>query len=87
VLAAAGVIASLLARWFGQPEPIGVAGAADRLAAAFKRQWEEEDRIQRVDAPEPLPVRWAAVGPCETGSFGAIRELFDTLPARTRPCW
>jgi hypothetical protein len=50
-----------LARLFRGPLPASTAAvgpALDDLALALSRQWEQEERLRRINDPRPLPVRW-----------------------------
>jgi len=37
---------------------LDLAGVADQLAVAVRRQWEDEAALRRLNDPYPLPVRW-----------------------------
>jgi len=37
---------------------LDLAGVADQLAIAVRRQWEDEAAVRRLNDPYPLPVRW-----------------------------
>ncbi|WP_330309366.1 MULTISPECIES: NACHT domain-containing protein [unclassified Streptomyces] len=61
-------------------EGFGVAGVADRLAVAVRRQWESEARVRRLNDPYPLPVSWQAADARFGESWSLLREMARHWP-------
>src|SRR6266566_4732462 len=80
-----------LARQMRGPRAVStsrIADAAEELAGALRRQWDEEERLRSINDPDPLPVRWEVTptaeaamlgGPGERASPGAGPELSSSL--------
>ncbi|WP_241841508.1 NACHT domain-containing protein [Pseudofrankia sp. BMG5.36] len=52
-----------------------LAGVADQLALAVRRQWEDEAALRRLNDPYPLPVRWVAADSELTEHWESIVRL------------
>jgi hypothetical protein len=78
-----GVYLTLEAR-FGFPPggaaggPADLAGVADLLAVAVRRQWEAEAGLRRLNDPYPLPVRWRPAEPGLVEDWGSLVRLATT---------
>jgi NACHT domain len=56
-----------------------LAQAREDLAQALAAEWDQEERLRRVNDPWPLPVRWSGE---HAGEFEEIGQVFARLPSR-----
>jgi tetratricopeptide (TPR) repeat protein len=71
-LAAFAIVVQLGTRWLrpASMSPKGVVQAGDALAAALHTQWEEEERLRRINDPRPMPVGWEITPTAEAAMRG-----------------
>ncbi len=68
--------------------PVGdpdLAGVADRLAVAVKRQWNDEAELRQLNDPYPMSVRWDPADPDLVADWPALVRLATTGPGWPGP--
>ncbi|MGH3864672.1 MAG: NACHT domain-containing protein [Pseudonocardiaceae bacterium] len=66
----------------GDPD---LAGVADLLAVAVKRQWNDEAELRQLNDPYPMPVRWDPADPDVVADWPALVRLATTGAGWPRP--
>jgi hypothetical protein len=83
VLSLSATVAALWLAWSAfasdraeaaEPGP-DLAGVADLLAEAVRRQWEDEAALRQLNDPYPLPVRWEPADPPQAVAWPALVGL------------
>jgi hypothetical protein len=86
VLSVSATVAGLWLAWAGfaadrteaTAPGSGLAGVADLLAVAVRRQWEDEAALRRLNDPHPLPVRWEPADPALAAAWPVLVGLAST---------
>lgn len=66
----------------GDPD---LAGVADRLVVAVKRQWNDEAELRQLSDPYPMSVRWDPADPDLVADWPALVRLATTGAGWSRP--
>ncbi|MFK0050433.1 NACHT domain-containing protein [Streptomyces sp. NPDC090741] len=62
------------------PPPARLEDVADQLAQGIRQQWENEERVRRLNDPYPLPLEWEAAEADLVESWPLLLDLAEAGP-------